>query len=203
MEAKFERKMMKNWTKGMLRQTFSTLDGSTVKYDPARDQWSISFSVCFNVPEGLETVEQGFEIDVNREGVICFMKEQTAYIHTSIESLFGARPQDHVPVRACYAAPLPPMFGVVQREGKWGWISEEEEKKWSEGSEFMQKALQNDKRLVADGIYELIENADTDWEMDAFVLRKYTALRGFFTYEVTLSKLKGKWLAYHNAQKTA
>lgn len=203
MEERIERKMMKNWTKGTLRKLFQSFGGSTVKFNPATGSWSIEFDLSFEVPQGLENVEKGFNEDVKRDGVISFMKEQSEQVHQIIQKTFDAIVLSDASVRVSYAAPLPPVFNVTRRDGKWRWLTEEEKATWSEASEFMKKTIEIDDKLVSEGIYELVEDADTDYEMEAFTLRKYTSLRGFFTYEVSHERLKEIWSMHQGTAKTA
>lgn len=194
MNEKLERKTMKNWTKRMLSGMFDTLEGSTVMYMPKDDQWHVSFRLGYDVPAGMEACVEGFDQDRLRADVIAFMKKNQEDIIKQMEMDLGASCTHDGKLDYNFAVPMPPMFNVVKRDNEWRFMTEEERKPFCESSEVFRKGIEMDQRMVDEGIYELIPDANTDIDIEAFRLKKYTALRGRYDFVISSETLRNTWM---------
>lgn len=193
MISKEERKITKRWIKNhVLPCLFNGKVGNSVTYLPESSEWKIWLQMDFDIPEELSVCRKGMKEDIKQEAVILFMKEKENRIVQYMKKHFNAKYQPEREKDYNFTIPFPPSSIVVEENGVYRLMSEEEKRELKKGSDFWAKMLEYDERLLEEGYYAFVEGVSSEkyYETDAFRPLKYAGIRARYTFIIPHDRIK-------------
>jgi len=193
MISKEERKRTKRWIKNhVLPSIFNCEVGNSVTYLPENNEWKIWLQIDFDIPEEISVYQKGMQEDLKQASVVLFMKEKEDCIVKYMKDHFEAKYQPEKEKDYNFTIPFPPSSIVVEENGVYRLMNEEEKQELKKGSDLLAKMVEYDEKLLKDGYYTFVEgvNSEKYYEIDAFRPLKYVSLRARYTFIVPHDRIK-------------
>jgi dsDNA-binding SOS-regulon protein len=191
MLSKEERKARKNYIKQhLLLCLFENLEGNKVLYNQETGNWDISLQVGFELPEGMEKVEKGFEEDVKREGLKTYLAQQKEQLSLKLKEYFGVISESQEDdYNLTYI--FPPGFIAIADGKTYRLKTKEEIQRIAEQAPSLVEMMNREFELLEQGVYEFIPDTPIEeYDIYAFRLKKYSSLRARFHFSIPNQKIK-------------
>jgi hypothetical protein len=185
---KKQRNKIKRGIKKTIHRFIGQEVGCSATYKPESQTWEIWMSVDFEIPAGLNEVNEGMDKDVKRDQVVSYMLSKEQEIVSFMKEQFQATYQPEKNNDFNFTVPFPPMFSTKRDNGVLRLKTKEEKERDKVEFPSLADMIETDDKLLEAGFFEF-RGEEGIPEYDGFVLVKYAGLRARYSFTVPHQKV--------------
>lgn len=178
-------KSQRNKEKRQLKKSIETVIGfpmgCSASYKSETKTWKVNMYVDFDIPEGLEIVEEGSLEDAKKKEVLTFMDSKKKHIESLLLEQFNATPLYEKENEYNFTQTFPPMFSLKRDANGVRLKTPEEQEQEKVLHPELVDMIEHDMEVLSKGYF--VYEGTKDYEhYEGFRLVKYAGLRARYTF---------------------